>query len=255
MDGQSVNVDEVVAQALAAGKRRHGRRHGRHRRAATSSRPTSTRPPPRRRSTRLDSSPAARCCCRAACRAPPFPSRRSANGSGSRRPSPGTWELMIDRAAVDQYVASLKAQTDRPAVDATLTFEGVEPVVAPSQVGAELDATAAGDGIVAALISRGGGSDAPEVSARGRTARAGFHDRRKHRRSSAEVELLGSWTTSYVPSASNFQRHQHSPPHRADRRHGHPARRGVRLRRRRRPDHARQRLRRRCRDHRRQHAR
>jgi len=117
--------------------------------------------------------------------------------------APGTWELMIDRAAVDQYVASLKAQTDRPAVEASLTFEGVDPVVSPSQVGAELDATAAGDAIVAALISRGEGGDAPQVALAVAPIEPEFTTE-DAQALVGQVELLGSWTTTYVPSARNF---------------------------------------------------
>ncbi len=203
MDGRSVNVDEVVAQALAAVS------------GATVG-DTSVVVDPIIIPADIDT-PAAQAAVDKARLVSASPLLLSSGLQSSTVPvetlrewvrleetSPGTWELMIDRAAVDQYVVSLKAQTDRPAVEATLTFEGVDPVVAPSQVGAELDATAAGDGIVAALISRGGGSDAPEVALAVAPLEPEFTTE-EAQALVGKVELLGSWTTNYVPSNHNFQ--------------------------------------------------
>jgi vancomycin resistance protein YoaR len=116
--------------------------------------------------------------------------------------SPGVWTLVIDRALVDERVAQLKVASDRPAVDATLTFAGVEPVVSPSQIGSEMDAVAATEAIVASLTARGEGTPPtpvtlpvvttqPEVSTEDAQALVG------------QVELLGTWTTHYVPSKRN----------------------------------------------------
>lgn len=116
--------------------------------------------------------------------------------------SPGVWTLMIDRAPVDQLVAQVKTQTDRPAVDAALTFQGVDPVVAPSQIGAEMDATAAGDLIVAELIARGDGTPPATVTLPVVVTQPEFSTD-EAQALVGQVELLGSWTTHYVPSPTN----------------------------------------------------
>jgi len=117
--------------------------------------------------------------------------------------APGTWTLEVQRASIEALVAQLKLQVDRPAVEAQFGFESGEPVAVAGGSGQELDAAASVEMILGALNGRADGTPTsnltlpvvitePEFSTAEAEALVG------------RVELLGEWTTKYVPSPSNF---------------------------------------------------
>ena len=116
--------------------------------------------------------------------------------------SPGAWTLMIDSQAVGALVAQLKAQVDQPALDAQFNFDGGLPVAVAGEVGHELNALGSVDMIVSALTGRADGTVISQVTLPVDSTEPAF--------TTAEalalvgrVELLGTWTTNYVPSPRN----------------------------------------------------
>ncbi|CAN5795842.1 VanW family protein [soil metagenome] len=116
--------------------------------------------------------------------------------------APGVWQLVVSEDAVNQYVAQLKLQVDQPAVEAQFSFEGGVPVAVAGQIGNEVDAIASTQMIIAALNGRADGFPSglltlpvlvttPELTTEEAEALVG------------RVEMLGTWTTKYVPSVSN----------------------------------------------------
>jgi vancomycin resistance protein YoaR len=115
--------------------------------------------------------------------------------------TPGVWTLKVDETAVTAYIDTIKTQVDQPAVDAEWHFgDAVEPIVTPSQTGYEVDAAAAVSQIESTLAAATGpvGTIAlsviatePDFTTAEAQAQAG------------NVQLLGTWTTHYIPSHFN----------------------------------------------------
>ena len=58
----------------------------------------------------------------------------------------------VFQAALDERLQRIAAEVDRPAVEASLTLDGLEPEIVPGQAGRELDREAAAGTIVSALV-------------------------------------------------------------------------------------------------------
>ncbi|MEO8625157.1 MAG: VanW family protein [Candidatus Limnocylindrales bacterium] len=115
--------------------------------------------------------------------------------------TPGVWTLTVDETAVTAYINTIKTQVDQPPVDAEWHFgDGAAPVVIPSQTGYEVDAATAVQQIETALAAATGPvapitlavvATEPDFTTAEAQAQAG------------NVQLLGSWTTHYIPSHFN----------------------------------------------------
>ena len=116
--------------------------------------------------------------------------------------APGTWSLIVQREPIEQLVAQLKLQSDQPAVDAQFRFEEGQPVAVPGEIGREMDAAASTDMIVDALTQRAGGTAVGRLTLPVNSTVPAFGTAEAEALVS-RVELLGSWTTRYVPSVSN----------------------------------------------------
>jgi vancomycin resistance protein YoaR len=117
---------------------------------------------------------------------------------------PGAWALVVAREPIEQLIGVLKAQTDQPAVDAEFGFEHGEPVAVPGQTGYELDAAASVDLVYTALTERETGTPSTRVTLPVLTTLPALSTEEAEALVS-RVELLGSWTTKYVPSEHNHQ--------------------------------------------------
>lgn len=116
--------------------------------------------------------------------------------------SPGQWTLIVERAPIEQLVGTLKAELDQPAVDAEFRFESGEPVAVAGQVGYEVDAAAAADEIYNALHGRGSGTPADRVTLPVNSTTPAFTTEQAEALVD-QVALLGKWTTRYVPGVAN----------------------------------------------------
>lgn len=116
--------------------------------------------------------------------------------------SPGVWTLIVDSEPARALVAQLKAQVDQPAVEAEFRFDGGEPVAVAGAVGYELNAIGSVDAIVAALTGRADGTAVSQVTLPVDSTEPAFTTAQVQALV-GRVELLGSWTTNYVPSPRN----------------------------------------------------
>jgi vancomycin resistance protein YoaR len=116
--------------------------------------------------------------------------------------APGQWSLVVDRAPIDQLVATLKAQVDQPPVEAEFKFDNGHAVTVPGATGYEVDATASGDAIYNALVGRSTGTPATQVVLPVATTLPKLTTEQAQAMVS-QVKLLGTWTTHYIPSTFN----------------------------------------------------
>jgi vancomycin resistance protein YoaR len=116
--------------------------------------------------------------------------------------SPGQWSVVVDRAPIDQLVAVLKAQVDHPAVEADFQFEDGVPTAVPGATGYAVDTTSSADAIYNALLGRASGTPTGELALPVATTLPEFTTE-EAQALVARVELLGTWTTKYVPSKMN----------------------------------------------------
>ena len=116
--------------------------------------------------------------------------------------SPGVWTLMIDSQAAGAFVAQLKALVDQPAVDAQFSFDAGAPVAVAGVIGHEVNALGSVDMIVSALTSRADGAVISQVTLPVDSTEPAFTTAEAQALVS-RVEMLGTWTTNYVPSPRN----------------------------------------------------
>jgi vancomycin resistance protein YoaR len=116
--------------------------------------------------------------------------------------APGTWSVVVDRGPIDQLVTVLKAQVDQPAVEAQFKFDNGHAVAVPGATGYEVDAAASGDAIYNALIARSTGTPQTQVTLPVATTLPKMTTEQAQALVS-QVKLLGAWTTHYVPSTLN----------------------------------------------------
>ncbi len=115
---------------------------------------------------------------------------------------PGAWSLVVAREPIEQLIAVLKSEIDQPAVDAQFHFDGTEPTAVAGQTGFEVDAATATDNVYAALTDRGNGTPTSRVTLPVITTLPAFSTEEAESLVS-RVELLGEWTTKYIPSEHN----------------------------------------------------
>ncbi len=115
---------------------------------------------------------------------------------------PGTWQLVIERAPIDQFAQDLGLTFNKPATNATFGFSGGQVVVIPSADGQQVDVESTANNIMAALQARVSGGDAivaglamlpvaPDLTTAQAAALA------------SHVKLLSTWTTHFLTNASN----------------------------------------------------
>ena len=113
----------------------------------------------------------------------------------------GQWALTVDDAAVTAYLNTIKAQVDQPPVDASWHFgDAAVPIVVPSQTGYELDASAAVTQIETAVGAATGPLSTIALSV---IATQPAFTTAMAQAQAGNVELLGEWTTHYIPSHFN----------------------------------------------------
>jgi vancomycin resistance protein YoaR len=116
--------------------------------------------------------------------------------------APGQWTVSLDRGPIDQLVGVLKTQIDQPAVEAQFKFDGGQATAVPGATGYEVDATASSDAIYNALLGRASGTASPAISLAVKATVPNFTTE-EAQSLVARVQLLGSWTTHYIPSPLN----------------------------------------------------
>lgn len=116
--------------------------------------------------------------------------------------APGQWSVAIDRQPIDQLAALLKSHVDRSAVEAQFKFANGEAVAVPGATGYELDASGSSDSIYNALIGRANGTPSPQLTLPV-TATVPDFTTEEAESLVARVKLLGTWTTHYIPSKMN----------------------------------------------------
>jgi vancomycin resistance protein YoaR len=116
--------------------------------------------------------------------------------------TPGHWSVVVDRAPIDQLVGVLKAQVDQPPVDADFKFENGAATAVPGATGYEVNAATSSDAIYNALAGRASGTPATQVTLPVTTTVPSFTTE-EAQSLVARVQLLGTWTTHYIPSPLN----------------------------------------------------
>lgn len=116
--------------------------------------------------------------------------------------APGQWSLVISREPIDQLVSVMKTSIDQPAKEAEFRFENGQPIAVAGATGYAVDATGSGDAIYNALMGRASGTPVSQVTLPVATTVPDFTTEEAQSLVS-RVDLLGSWTTHYIPSPHN----------------------------------------------------
>ncbi len=118
-------------------------------------------------------------------------------------PAGGTWQLVIEREPVRQFIANYALQTDVPATNATFRFAGGDVQVVPSQDGraAEVDPTT--DDVMAALNERATNSSNPTDAALALVTLPPTFGTDDAKAIAASVTKIGEWTTHFTASSLN----------------------------------------------------
>jgi vancomycin resistance protein YoaR len=116
--------------------------------------------------------------------------------------SPGQWSVVLDRGPIDQLVSVLKAQVDQPPVEAQFSFQNGQATAIPGATGYAVDATGSGDAIYQALLDRANGNPTEQLTLPVATTVPSFTTEQAQALVS-RVQLLGTWTTHYIPSPLN----------------------------------------------------
>ena len=114
----------------------------------------------------------------------------------------GDWQLSIPSEPVAQWLAAYASTTDVPPTNASFGFEGGTVSVIPSAPGRALDVTTTTANVVAALNERANGATPATVNLALAPVEPEFTTAQAQELSS-RVELLGTWTTHYVPGPLN----------------------------------------------------
>jgi vancomycin resistance protein YoaR len=117
----------------------------------------------------------------------------------------GEWAVTIESAPIAQYLTSYAAETDIPATNAsfdlTSTETGAEVSVVPSAQGRAMDVEASTASVMTALSAR---MDSQQVAANLALAPVEPEFTTADAQALApNVTMLGTWTTNYIPQASN----------------------------------------------------
>jgi vancomycin resistance protein YoaR len=115
---------------------------------------------------------------------------------------PGSWQLTIEQAPIDQWVALLKTAVDVRPTNASYDFEGNHAVVTNDAPGSALDPATASDEIMSALTSRMSGTAVGDVNLSMATVAPDF-TADQAQSLVGQVKRLSSWTTHYISSSHN----------------------------------------------------
>jgi len=116
--------------------------------------------------------------------------------------APGQWSVVLDRGPIDQLVGVLKAQVDQPAVEAQFRFDNGHAVAVAGATGYAVDAIRSTDAIYNALIGRANGTPAAQVTLPVAATVPDFTTAEAQALVS-QVKVIGTWTTHYIPSTLN----------------------------------------------------
>jgi vancomycin resistance protein YoaR len=116
----------------------------------------------------------------------------------------GQWNIVVNRAPIDALAVMLKAQIDQPAQEAEFNFDNGKAVAVPGATGYSLDAAASGDAIYNALVGRANGTPTNSITLPVAATNPSFTTQ-DAQALVARVKVLGEWTTNYVPSPMNNQ--------------------------------------------------
>ena len=116
----------------------------------------------------------------------------------------GQWNVVVERAPVDQAVAQISATVYKAPIDASFKFDGGNnPIAVPGQQGRELDVATTSDTVYAAIVGR---ADGPPVSAVAMTINSvdPAFTTAQAIALAPKVKIISAWTTGFTPSERNF---------------------------------------------------
>ncbi|MGI8928438.1 MAG: VanW family protein [Candidatus Limnocylindrales bacterium] len=114
----------------------------------------------------------------------------------------GEWQLSIAAEPIAQFLGTYALETDIAATNATFGFNGGDVTVIPSALGRALDLEATSATVLSALQARANGESPSSVSLALVPVEPEFTTAQAQALAS-RVTLLGTWTTNYIPQASN----------------------------------------------------
>jgi vancomycin resistance protein YoaR len=113
----------------------------------------------------------------------------------------GEWQLGIEAAPIAQYLTAYATQTDIPATNATFGFTEGNVTVIPSAEGRALDVETTTANVLAALTARADGT--PSQASLALVPTQPEFTTAQAQALATRVEMLGTWTTNYVPGPLN----------------------------------------------------
>jgi vancomycin resistance protein YoaR len=118
-------------------------------------------------------------------------------------PTGDSWQLVIEREPVRQFVANYALQTDIPATNATFGFRGGDVEVVPSEDGRAADVEATTNSVMTALNQRADGSSNPTDATLALVTVPPSFATDEARAIASSVTKIGEWTTHFTPSPLN----------------------------------------------------
>jgi vancomycin resistance protein YoaR len=117
--------------------------------------------------------------------------------------APGEWAVIVAREPIVQFVELQALEIDRPAVDASFTFDGDNIAAVRGETGLVVDVEASAADIKAALDARTGGGGSEQVSLSMVVVEPEF-DYDQAVAVVSSMERLGRWRTNYQPGPLNY---------------------------------------------------
>ncbi|CAN5744046.1 hypothetical protein BH24CHL6_BH24CHL6_06170 [soil metagenome] len=118
-------------------------------------------------------------------------------------PAAGSWEVVVAREPIAQFVAHYALGVDLPAQNASFAFRGEDVVALPGSDGRAVDVEASTDSILAALQARADGGGPPRVAMAVVAVEPDF-SYEQAQALAPRVEMLADWRTTFVPGPMNF---------------------------------------------------
>jgi vancomycin resistance protein YoaR len=119
-------------------------------------------------------------------------------------PATGSWEVVIAREPIAQFVAHYAREVDLPAQDASFAFRGEDVVAVPGRDGQAVDAETSTNSILAALRARADGGGPPHVAMSIVAVEPDF-SYEQAQALAPRAEMLADWRTNFVPGPMNFE--------------------------------------------------
>jgi vancomycin resistance protein YoaR len=116
---------------------------------------------------------------------------------------PGTWNLVVERDPVAQFVAMQSATVYEAPTDASFKWQGGQAVPVPGSKGLELDVATTTDAVFTALTSRADGAPTSAVAMTIRAVDPNFTTAQAIDLA-PKVKKISSWTTGFLASERNF---------------------------------------------------